>query len=117
MHTPLARQGEWFMAQVRAPVGSTVEYGFLITKTSAGVEITPAFWEGNENLRFTGTGEKVIEVRSQISIGEATELPVQFSVLLYLMVGLGILGFAAFILMNLPSTSFWQKLTGFARGP
>lgn len=108
MHTPLARQDEWFTGQVQAPAGSTVKSGFLITKTSAGVEITPAFWEGNENVSVTGTGKEVIEVVSQISIGE-TELPVQFTFFYSLLVGLGILGFAAFILMSLPSTGFWQN--------
>jgi hypothetical protein len=110
MHTPLARDGEWFTTRVLAPAGSTVEYGFLITKTSAGAEINPAFWEGNDNFRFTATGEEVIEVESQISIGEATKLPGQFSFLLYLLVGLGILGFAAFMLINLPSNKVLAEI-------
>ena len=117
MQTPLAREGEWFTTRVQAPAGSTIEYGFLITKTSDGAQITPPFWEGNENFRFTATGEEVIEVETQISIGEAAKLPGQFSFLLYLLVGLGILGFAAFMLINLSlPTRFWQKLTGFAKG-
>jgi hypothetical protein len=47
MHTPMDREGDAFVAKVRVPAGTTIDYGFLITKTRD--EETVQIWESDED--------------------------------------------------------------------
>jgi hypothetical protein len=71
MHTPMAMQGEVFSTSVRVPSGTSVDYGFLITKKRDGTAIKPV-WEANNNQDYhtTVTKNNVVEVNTAITLSQ-----------------------------------------------
>jgi hypothetical protein len=62
MSSPMARKEGTFSVTIRVETGSTIDYGFLITKTSGGAPLE--HWDGHESYRLTATRSDVVDVTS-----------------------------------------------------
>jgi hypothetical protein len=67
MRTPMSREGDTFISRVEVPTGTTIDFGFLITRDSSGSEV--AVWEadGAEDFHYTVTEDGNIEVESTLA--------------------------------------------------
>jgi hypothetical protein len=83
MHTPMAREGDTFVAQVQVPSGTTIDYGFLTTKTYDGAAVY--LWEadGDQDYHIVVTQDGIVEVQTTLTLaqdqppaGTADTLPV-----------------------------------------
>ncbi|MGH7230984.1 MAG: glycosyltransferase family 39 protein [Nitrospiraceae bacterium] len=73
MHTPMTQRGAAFVATVQVPAGSTMDYGFLVTKTRSGSVINA--WDGAETFRRTlGMVNEPIVVASNVGLGQGGQL-------------------------------------------
>jgi hypothetical protein len=71
MRTLMHHQGETFSVEIKIPLDSLIDFGFLITKTSDGSEIQP-MWEGSEDFQFVLYEQsEAIEVVSELSLENA----------------------------------------------
>ena len=97
MHTVMVKADEMFVAQVRVPGGSTLDYGFLITKTRLGQAVQ--VWEGggedgyHEVINEAG----ISEVRSGTTLRSDQALPSVMLVGLYLLAGILIILIVGFL--------------------
>ncbi|MGH7229933.1 MAG: hypothetical protein ACREJU_01060, partial [Nitrospiraceae bacterium] len=66
MHSPMAQQGDTFVAMVQVPAGGVLDYGFLITKLRSGVEAK--IWDGAEEYRRTVVEAGIIDVKSGVTL-------------------------------------------------
>lgn len=68
MHTLMRREDKAFVAKIQVPPGTTLDYGFLITKTSNGGAVH--IWEddGQQDYHTTVTKDGVIEVQSRLTL-------------------------------------------------
>jgi ABC-type polysaccharide/polyol phosphate export permease len=71
MRTPMIRQGDTFVAKIQVPSGTTIDYGFLITKGNNGV-IGKPIWEANgkEDYHTSVTQNNMIEVETRLTLTE-----------------------------------------------
>jgi hypothetical protein len=67
MNTPMSKTGDVFVATVQAPDKSVIDFGFLITKSSTGADVS--IWDGNSDRGYhaAAEGDAVIEVLSPVS--------------------------------------------------
>lgn len=77
MHTPMNKQGEWFVVTIRVPSDSTVDFGFKITKSLGGSDLN--IWDGNgkEGYRAVAKGHDTIEVISHVSLSTSGRWSIQ----------------------------------------
>jgi hypothetical protein len=68
MQTAMTRKGEAFVAMVRVPVGTTLNYGFRITKSRGLFDLVYPVWDGD--YRSNPTRDGIIETQ-----GRATLIP------------------------------------------
>jgi threonine dehydrogenase-like Zn-dependent dehydrogenase len=72
MHTPMAREGNHFVAKVQVLTGTVINYGFLINAKRHDTLINP-IWDGKQDYHRVVTQEHVIEVKeTQIHTPEET---------------------------------------------
>jgi hypothetical protein len=65
MHTPMAKSDRVFAAAIQAPIGSTIHYGFLVTKARNGATVNA--WEASKPFRIADTTEAV-EITSSVTL-------------------------------------------------
>jgi hypothetical protein len=68
MHTPMVRQGNAFVAKVWVPAGTTIDYGFRITRRPGLFDILYADWDGD--YREIPLEDNVTEVRAVVSLAK-----------------------------------------------
>jgi len=107
MQTPMISEDDTFVANIQVPVGTTIDYGFLITKTRNGraVEVWEA--DGEQDLHTIAAQNDPIEIRTKLtSIDDRTPLLVS-SIEPPLLAAIGITaGIAAtLILRRIPAPS------------
>jgi lipopolysaccharide transport system permease protein len=72
MHTPMAHEGDTFIAKVQVPAGTIIDYGFLVTKTRRGA--ATEIWDGNgdreQGYHTIAEQENVTEVQAPPSIAQ-----------------------------------------------
>jgi lipopolysaccharide transport system permease protein len=67
MQTPMVRKGDTFVVQVQVPAGTTINYGFLITKNWSGSAIEAVFdREGGYNT--AATRDDVVEIQASLRL-------------------------------------------------
>ena len=68
MHTPMIRTGSSFVAATQVPSGSTIDFGFLITKSLSGTDLV--VWDGNgaKDYHRDATRDGTIEVGSRATV-------------------------------------------------
>lgn len=99
MHTPMIHQGDMFVAQVQVPTGTTIDYGFLITKSRSGTYV--GIWDGGSgDFHLTPTGDDLIEVTSTVRITPSFKSVLK--VVLILLAGIGSLMVFALALEYIP---------------
>lgn len=62
MATPMIRNEKWFTVTLQAEAGSTVDYGFLITKTAGGAPVD--VWDGDDSHHAILTQSETLSVQS-----------------------------------------------------
>jgi len=67
MHTPMSREGDVFVATLQVSVGTTINYGFLVTADRSGAAIN-ALWHGGQSL--IAIVDSKIEVESTLTLPE-----------------------------------------------
>jgi hypothetical protein len=67
MRTPMTRQGETFITKVQVPTGSTLEYGFLITKKRNG-DMIKSVWDGAQRYQKTASKDGIIAVKAAVAL-------------------------------------------------
>jgi hypothetical protein len=95
MRTPMSREGDTFISRVEVPTGTTIDFGFLITRHSSGSEV--AVWEadGAEDFHYTVTEDGNIEVESTLAQRGTPRVSPTLLIGLFVIVGLAtVIGFA-----------------------
>jgi len=87
MYTPMALTGDVFVAKLNVPAGTTIDYGFKISKKRTGAAVS--VWDGNgyEDYHTIATGNGAAEIKSEYDLARAAELPRDFDRGLYLLIG------------------------------
>lgn len=68
MHTPMVKEGGVFVAWVKVPAWSRIDYGFLITRLADGSQISPV-WDGGEGyVRQTTEQDEIVEVQAGVEL-------------------------------------------------
>jgi hypothetical protein len=68
MNTPMALEGDTFVAKVRVPAGTVLDYGFQTRKTRSGVPVDKWIWDGD--YRRAPVGDGVIEVKAAVTLAK-----------------------------------------------
>jgi hypothetical protein len=97
MKTPMIRDAETFVARVNVPAGTTIDYGFLITKDGLGAPVE--LWESNggQDYHETLAQDGVTEVQSKLEPEWAGKLPPFLILGLYSLIGLVIIFVVGFV--------------------
>ncbi|MCI0564783.1 MAG: hypothetical protein MN733_40470, partial [Nitrososphaera sp.] len=66
MHTPMIQEGDTFIARVLVPVGTPINYGFLITKPRGLFDIASPVWEGE--YRTSPSNDSVAETKATLRL-------------------------------------------------
>lgn len=66
MHTPMIKENNSFVVKIHVPYGSTIDYGFLITKKHIG--ITTNIWDGksDQDYHTVAIENGLIEVKTNV---------------------------------------------------
>ena len=66
LHSPLVRAGDVFTAAVHAQPGTTIDFGFLITKTKDGTPVR--IWQAQQSKDFhvVVDGDRIIEIDATV---------------------------------------------------
>jgi hypothetical protein len=77
MHTPMSKTGDVFVATVQAPDRSVIDFGFLITKSSTGADVS--VWDGHGDRGYHATAEdnNVIDILSPVSFSTSGRWAIQ----------------------------------------
>lgn len=69
MHTPMKPATEAFIATLRVPVGTILNYGFLVTKNNKGIEIE-SVWQGSgdQDYHTIATQDSVVELEASTAV-------------------------------------------------
>ncbi|MDH4135567.1 MAG: hypothetical protein OEW09_02465, partial [Anaerolineae bacterium] len=70
MLTPMTREGDTFVAEVRVPFGATIDNWFLITKTRSGVAVEVWEADGDQAYRMLATQDDVVEVNTSLALAQ-----------------------------------------------
>jgi hypothetical protein len=65
MHTPMRRQGETYIAQIRLPADTQINYGFQVLTTRAGLPLATPLWDGDYQRAAT---QNIVEEIAAIQI-------------------------------------------------
>jgi lipopolysaccharide transport system permease protein len=89
MHTPMVRKGDTFVARVQVPSGTTIDYGFLITRMRSGAAVH--IWEadGKQDYHTIATQDGVVEVRTKSMLTQDHTPAIALGIGLPLLIGLG----------------------------
>ena len=87
MHTPMDQKDNAFYAKVQVPSGSTINYGFLITKTRDGVPTKVWDANGTEAFRAIAINNGSTEVRSTVTLAQRELLQWNASLASYILIG------------------------------
>jgi lipopolysaccharide transport system permease protein len=70
MHTPMDRDGDTFVAKIQVPSGTTIDYGFLITKTGSGAAVQ--VWEvnGDQDYHTIAEQDSAVEVKTTLTLAQ-----------------------------------------------
>ena len=98
--TPMEREGDTFVAQVRVPSGVTLDYSFLITQSRSGAAADIRDTNGEEGYSTVTSPAGVVAVEGVQ--GEAGKAAVIFEVMFYLLLGLVIILGAGLLLHLAP---------------
>jgi hypothetical protein len=90
MHTPMGRAGDVFTAKVRAPAGTTIDYGFLITKIRGAFE-SNTVWDGDRDYRMILSKDSVDEITTTLNMVRFREMYNGLNPGWYQLAGIGIL--------------------------
>jgi hypothetical protein len=104
MHTPMVHAGDVFIAQVQVPAGTTLDYGFLITKKHDGTAVHVWEADGDQDYRTTATQDSLIEIQTKLILtqnqtlkdvtdGLVALIGPDIAVALGLLIGVGGLGY------------------------
>jgi hypothetical protein len=66
MHVPMFRDGDTFVAKLWMPVGTTIDYGFLVTELRGLFDINYPVWDGDYKTHVLQ--DSVSETRSRVSL-------------------------------------------------
>jgi len=81
MHTPMAQEGDAFVAKVQIPAGATIDYGFLVTKTRD--EQAVQIWNSDEVYHIVAReGDSIVqdgnmETEGDVGQAEQTTVPAE----------------------------------------
>jgi lipopolysaccharide transport system permease protein len=67
MQTPMVREGDTFVVQVQVTAGTTMDYGFLITKNWSGSAIEAVF-DREGGYHTTATRDDVVEIQASLGL-------------------------------------------------
>ena len=70
MRIPMVRKGNSFVAQIRVPKDTHVEYGFLITERRGLFDVRRPLWDGSNRYQMTASTDKVVVVESSLNLNE-----------------------------------------------
>src|SRR5205823_3620385 len=93
MHTPMVHKNDTFIAEVSAPVGTTIDYGFIIMNTRSLFNITHPVWDGGYQSKFlrphsiAETKHTIAEARA--ILGVFNEWPAARGYALYVLATIG----------------------------
>jgi hypothetical protein len=102
MHTPMAYEGDAFVARVAVPEGAAIDYGFLITG-KRGVGAIQAIWDGSTEYLSVATYGGVSEVQAAVTLEATKVLPGYLNVGLYLAAGVGLFAGIGLLLRHFPA--------------
>lgn len=68
MHTPMVRDDDTFISKVSVPVGTTIDYGFLITKTRNRFDTANPIWDGHESFSRRVKTDGRIDVNARVNL-------------------------------------------------
>jgi mannosyltransferase len=90
MHTPMTREGDIFVTQVQVPAGTTIDYGFLITKTRSG---TVHVWEANGDLDYhtIAAQDGVVELKTTLTVAQGQTSASAPDIRLSMLLGISVL--------------------------
>ncbi len=71
LHTLMVEENGVFVAQVRVPAWSKIDYGFLITRLEDGSEITPVWDGGEEYILQTTEQDGMVEIDGSVELPES----------------------------------------------
>jgi hypothetical protein len=66
MHTPMVRRGDVFRVRVRVPANTTLNYGFLTTKSRSGADVK--IWERYSDYSVAEAKDGIIEAQAPSSV-------------------------------------------------
>jgi hypothetical protein len=66
MFTPMVQEGNTFVAKVSAPIGTLIDYGFLVTKKRDSYHITWPVWDGDYQEKLSENG--VTRVKTKLNL-------------------------------------------------
>jgi ABC-type polysaccharide/polyol phosphate export permease len=91
MHTQMSRKGDTFIAKIRVPAGTTVDYGFLITKMHDGTVIEPV-WEadGAQDYHSIAVQDGIIGVQTKLTLAPAQTVVTMLDNGVVLLIGLSL---------------------------
>ncbi|HJU04288.1 MAG TPA: carbohydrate-binding protein, partial [Nitrospiraceae bacterium] len=73
MHTPMTREGDTFVAQVRVPARTAIAYGFAVTKTRNGTDVANVHvWQddGGRPYRTVATEDNTTSIPSTVLLAQ-----------------------------------------------
>jgi len=91
MHTPMAPDGDTFVARVHVPAGATIDYGFLITKTNDGATTHTWDADGNQDYHLVATHDGFVEVHPMLNMTQSPGLAGAYHAGLPTLVGVSVL--------------------------
>jgi hypothetical protein len=89
MHTPMIREGDTFVTEIDAPLGTRLDYGFLITERRGILDLVEPVWDSEQHYYRVLSGTDVIEVETAVTLGD--ELREVLNKGPYFVAGIGVL--------------------------
>lgn len=109
MRTSMRRQGSVFSTTVRAARGTTVTFGFLITRTRGGTRISAWETDGKHPFERKARVDDVTEIRSQMTLAQLGQALTPGLVAWQIALGLGLIVGLGGTLLRSPAVEYsWR---------
>jgi hypothetical protein len=100
MRTPMAPQGDTFVAKVQAPAGAIIHYGFFVPKTRTGAAINA--WEGADAFHLVAAaGNEGIKIKSTVTLDKGGKSRFDLHPRVYWLI-------LAFLVLNISVLILWR---------
>jgi ABC-type polysaccharide/polyol phosphate export permease/4-amino-4-deoxy-L-arabinose transferase-like glycosyltransferase len=101
MYSPMAREGDTFIARVQAPSGATIDYVFQITKMRGGAAVDVWDTHSGQDYHSIAAQDGVVDVQTSLALAQDRTLVSTLDAALPWLLGLGaVLGMGAMLIIH-----------------